>query len=205
MPLRRPIITNATIHLKIKCVPKKRKANNQEIIALFSPLYVVVPFPEGMWIISKSEVVPDTLLHNKSIKQIYNYEANFSVHFEIAMKIEVCPSKIFFPLRWIILSYFDYHHKWQRFETLKYCLSLQQLKGTTKVISQSNMQGEKITDKSIFKGTGSVIYIKCKNGWLFTLTRPNILLKHFICIYTHSKHFHNHHHVWLGFQFISFF
>lgn len=45
-----------------------------------------------------SEVVPEILLHNESIKQIYN-EANFSVHFEIAIKIEAGPSKrFFFPL-----------------------------------------------------------------------------------------------------------
>jgi len=35
-----------------------------------------------------SEVVPDMLLHNNSIKQIYNHEANMSVHFEISIKIE---------------------------------------------------------------------------------------------------------------------
>lgn len=43
-----------------------------------------------------SEVIPDILLQNKSIKQNCNYEANFSVNFQIAIKMEASSSKRFF-------------------------------------------------------------------------------------------------------------
>lgn len=68
MPLRRPIITNASTHLKTKCI---LRLIIMKLLFFFSPLFCC-SFP---WMhvdnLQISKVVPDILLHNQLIKHIY--------------------------------------------------------------------------------------------------------------------------------------